>query len=289
MKGQMLPLICLHNSLWSPGWLIPTEGLSACHLVMRVFYSRWSESNKEPNQGPRSPQHKAAYVCASNRHSRPITYTASPWSCNHFYVGGPGPVQDPLMPSTRHRVCYSNRPPPCRGQGACQHGGICTCKTCCRGRVETVGGENQTNLWWKRKAGMIKGPNVHLSMPNASYSSPGRKKDDNGAGPCTFKDWQYSLHKGLASVCWLYIELHPLQTPTWAPAWKSTAHQTLALAFSLWEQQYAASSGHHHVSIHWSWQCINQAPTSSFILKMLLSKVGGHWPVNATRLISSHL
>lgn len=66
MKGQMLPLICLHNSPWSPGWLIPTQGLPACHPVTRVFYSRRSEPNKEPNQAPRSPERKATDACALN-------------------------------------------------------------------------------------------------------------------------------------------------------------------------------------------------------------------------------
>lgn len=91
MKGQMLPLICLHNSPWSPGWLIPTQGLPACHPVTRVFYSRRSEPNKEPNQGPRSPERKATDACALNGRSWPIAYANSPQSCNRFYGGGPDP------------------------------------------------------------------------------------------------------------------------------------------------------------------------------------------------------
>ena len=158
MKGQMLPLICLHNSPWSPGWLIPTQGLPACHPVTRVVYSRWSELNKEPSQAPHSPEHKVAYGCALNGHSWPITYADGPQSCNHFYVAGPGPMQNLPMPSTRCRVCCSNTPPSHRGQGACQRGDICVHKTCCRGRMEIAGSENQTNLWWKWKVREDKGP-----------------------------------------------------------------------------------------------------------------------------------
>lgn len=104
MKGQMLPLICLHNSPWSPGWLPPTQGLPACHPVMRVFYSRWSERNKESSQSPHSPEQKALHVGALNRHLWPTTYTDSPQSCNHFHAGSPRPLYWCQAQGARHVI-----------------------------------------------------------------------------------------------------------------------------------------------------------------------------------------
>lgn len=52
-----------------------------------------------------------------------------------FLWGGPGPTQDPLMPSTRCRVWYSNTPPSHRGRGACQREDACVHETCCGGQT----------------------------------------------------------------------------------------------------------------------------------------------------------
>lgn len=152
MKGQMLPLICLHNSPRSSRWLIPTQGLPACHPVTRVFYSRWSEQNKRTESGPTFPGAQGSTrLCIKQTLVVHCIHWQSPVH-NHFYVEGPGPTLDLLMLRTRCRVCPSHK-----GQGACQCGDICSHKTRCRGRVEIAGGENWTNLWWNWKVREDKG------------------------------------------------------------------------------------------------------------------------------------